>query len=216
MPFVDRISSPMSESWTAWVLLILLLLVGWAIQRQPTLLRVAWQTTMAKSERSYSDAALDALALVMVILFRIGTVAMALDVLFFDGENFLFFDYLWTLLILLGMELVKVLIAWVVNFTYRLSLSFGMNYIHYSNLWLLTCVPMWCFCCICIYSGNPVLTEVLMGIAAAILALSLVVKGIRSYMTKLSSLPYVLLYVMTVEIVPMVIAAMMVRYVVVG
>lgn len=216
MPFVDRISSPMSESWTAWVLLVLLLLVGWAIQRQPTLLRVAWQTTVAKSERNYSDAALDALAMVMVVLFRLGTVSLALDVLFFDGGQFLFVDYLWTLLIMMAMELLKVMMAWLVNFTYHLSMSFGMSYVHYTNLWLLTCVPLWFFCCISVFFGTPMLTDVLMAIAAGILFISLVVKGVRSYMTQLLSLPYVLLYVMTVEIVPMVAAGMLVSYVVVG
>lgn len=214
MPFVDRISSPMSESWTAWTLLVLLLLIGWAIQRQPTLLRVAWQTTVAKSERNYSDAALDALAMMMVILFRLGTVALALDVAFFDGGHFQFVDYLWTLLIMLGVELLKVLTGWLVNFTFHLPTPFGMSYVHYTNLWLLTCVPLWCFCCISVFCGNPVLTNILMAIAAGILFLSLVVKGIRSYMTQLTSLPYVLLYVLTVEVVPMVAAAMLVMNVV--
>lgn len=204
----------MSESWAAWTLLSLLLLLCWAIQRQPTLLRVAWQTTMAKTERSYSDAAMDALALVMVLLFRLGTVAFALDILFFESGKFLFSDYLWTLLILLGTELVKVIVAWIVNFTYRLSLSFGMSYVHYTNLWLLTCVPLWCFCCISVYCGSPVLTEVLMSVAVCLLAISLIVKGVRSYMTRLTSLLYVLMYVMTVEVVPLVIAAMLVKWVV--
>lgn len=214
MPFVDRISSPMSESWTAWTLLGLLLLLCWAIHRQPTLLRVAWQTTVAKTERSYSDAAMDTLALVMVLLFRLGTVSLALDILFFEGGKFLFSDYLLTLLILLGTELIKVIVAWIVNFTYRLSLSFGMSYVHYTNLWLLTCVPLWCFCCISIYCGSPVLTNVLMSIAVCLLAISLVVKGVRSYVNRLTSLLYVLLYVMTVEVVPLVIAATLVKWIV--
>lgn len=214
MPFVDRISSPMSESWTAWILLLLLLLIGWAIQRQPTLIRVAWKTTVSKSERSYSDAALDALALVMVSLFRLGTVALAFDVLFFNGVAFVFTDYLWTLLILLGAETIKAMMAWFVNFTFHLPMPFGMSYIHYTNLWLLTCIPLWCFCCVCVYWASPLLTNVLMSVAAGILLLSLVWKGIRSYMNQLTSLLYVLLYVLTVEVVPMLAVALIVKYIV--
>lgn len=215
MPFVNRISSPMSESWTAWVLLVLMLLIGWAIQRQPALIRVAWQTTVSKSERSYSDAALDALALVMVMLFRLGTVALAFNVFFFNGVAFLFTDYLWTLLILLVAETIKAMVAWFVNFTFNLPVPFGLSYIHYTNLWLLTCIPLWCFCCVCVYWANPLLTNVLMSLAVGILLLSLVVKGIRNYMNQLTSLLYILLYVLTVEVLPMLLVALMVKYIIV-
>lgn len=215
MPFVNRISSPMSESWTAWVLLVLMLLIGWAIQRQPALIRVAWQTTVSKSERSYSDAALDALALVMVMLFRLGTVALAFNVFFFNGVAFLFTDYLWTLLILLVAETIKAMVACFVNFTFNLPVPFGLSYIHYTNLWLLTCIPLWCFCCVCVYWANPLLTNVLMSLAVGILLLSLVVKGIRNYMNQLTSLLYILLYVLTVEVLPMLLVALMVKYIIV-
>lgn len=214
MPFVERISTPMSEPWTAWTMLFLLLCIGWAIQRQPALLRIAWQGTFARSGRNYSDAAVDALALVLVQVFRVGTLALGLDVLFFSGGQFLFTSFLLTLLLLVAVEVIKLATAWLVHFTFHLSSSFALSYMQYTYLWMLVCLPLLVVDAVSISIGSSGLITTMMAIVGGLLVVALVIKGLRLYMNRLTSIVYILLYVITVEIVPLVVSALLVYYII--
>lgn len=212
MPFVERISSPLSEAWTSWVLFGLLVMVCWAIQRQPALLRIAWQGAFARTGRNYSDAAVDALASVLVQIFRIGTLALTLDVVFFTGGTFSFSNYLLTLLLLIGVEALKFFVAWLVNFTFHLKASFGLVYMQYTYLWMLVCLGLLVIDAIRITLGAEMVTTVLLVLSGLFLLVALVIKGIHMCMTHLVSVAYILLYVVTTELLPMVVSALVVKH----
>lgn len=211
MQFIERISSPLSEPWASWVLLFLVLTIGWAIQRQPALLRIAWQTSFARTGRNYSDAAVDTMAMVLTLLFRLGCMAFTLDILFYNGVEFAFTDYMWTTLILLGVEIVRLLISALVNYTFHLPFSFALGYIQYTHLWLLTSVPLLIINGISIYFGTSVYTNIMLGIAALFLLIAMTIKSIRTCMTHWASLIYILLYILSLEVVPIIATAWFVK-----
>lgn len=214
MPFVERISSPLSEPWCTWVLFLLALILGWAIQRQPALLRIAWQSSLARTGRNYSDAAVDTLTLVLTLVFRLGCVALTLDTLFYDGEQFAFVDFVWTALLLLSIELVRMLLSALVGYTFDLPFSFQLGYIQYTYLWLLTSLPLLIIDAICIYAGTHGLTYVLLAMVAFFMLTAMTIKSVRTCMTHWASLLYILLYILSLEVIPMLAAAWIVREVI--
>lgn len=211
MQFIDRISSPLSEPWVSWVLFFLVLTIGWAIQRQPALLRIAWQTSFARTGRNYSDAAVDTMAMVLTFLFRLGCMALTLDILFYNGAEFAFSDYIWTTLILLGVEIIRLIMSALINYTFHLPFSFALGYIQYTHLWLLTSVPLLIINGISIYFGTSMTTNVMLAIVALLLLTAMTIKSIRTCMTHWASFIYIQFYILSLEVIPLIAAAWFVK-----
>ena len=73
---IPLISTPISEPWTAWILLALLLCFILAIGHTPGAVKEAVRDIFSKLERNYNESGQDTFSLMLFQIFRVGVVAM--------------------------------------------------------------------------------------------------------------------------------------------
>ena len=90
MEMISRISSPVSESWVAWVLLLLVVL--WLMNSMfvPEISMV-FRGLFSRGERTYSSSG--GQLQYMTWGFRVGVVAILVQMLLVKGDGFAFADY---------------------------------------------------------------------------------------------------------------------------
>lgn len=195
-------STPLSESWTSWVLLVLLLLFVAAIVRQPALISRSFNALFTKLQRSYSDAAGDILTDAVLLLFRVGTLALALYVMAYRSENFSVLYYL----LLVGIILLAKGVKWLLIklTTYIFSIRHGVEEAASS------CDAIGVLFAIVLYPLTLLMVDfdwVMTGRVVTLLLFSTclvleTIKLIRVFTTKPMSLVYIAMYLMTLEILP--------------
>lgn len=195
-------STPLSESWTSWILLALLLLLVVALVRQPQLIGRSFNALFTKLKRSYSDAAGDVLTDAVLLLFRVGTLALAFYVMGYTGGEFSFLYYL----ILVGAILLAKGIKWLLVklTTYIFSIRHGVeeaasSYDAIGVLFAAVLYPL----TVLMVDFEWVMTGRVMTLLLLTTCLVLeTIKLIRIFAIKPMSLVYIAMYLMTLEILP--------------
>lgn len=199
-----RISSPVSEPWTAWVMLALLICLLWATQRQHTLFLQAVGTVFVSNKRAYNDLATDTLSVLLADLFTCGCVALTAMVTMRDEHPFLLRTYALTLLLVLGAMALSNLLTRLLNFIFRFEKNEPEEPIRLGNriafLAALLCYPL---TMLAIQWGMRLPLTIAMAIVAAAWSILLLIKAIRRYTTQPQHMAYALLYVLTVQILPL-------------
>mgnify|MGYP004626136209 CR=1 FL=1 len=203
MHYALHILSPVSAPWVAWVMLFLLLCAVVAEMVQSGVVLQAFSTIFAKVERSYGDVQQNPLEELIMNIFRIGTFAMALYLYAYRAGDFRFTTYLLVAAWVLGIDAVKLAAAALVNYTFRISKRFALISTHYNNLWTVICCGFYVALLFLLNIDNAVVTKwSLFALAVAAIVLVLI-KWIRIFCTDVRSLLYIVLYILTLEVLPL-------------
>lgn len=206
MAGIPLISSPLSETWVAWVLLFILVLLPIASVFQPQLIRVSFVSLLSRKERDsiFVDSSPDFRARMVLQLYTLLILAMSMMVMFRTSGDFVLEWFGWILLCCFGALVIRWLMQLLVGYVFFTPQTADVFARHYHYLNHATAVALLPITLLAIYL--PDLSHSwLIGayLTAATLYLVLVVYKIVMLLSKSAwSAIYILLYVLTVEVVP--------------
>lgn len=190
----------------------LLLMLLMAIAHQPGLIGASFRAVFSRLDRTYADAARDLYTNILLLIFRLGTLAMALQTLFFGAGTFSILTFL---IIVAGLGVLQ-LLKWLAMqsiakiFLSVRALEEPLSFL--ASLQLLTSIVVYPVTLLLIdYNWLWVCAVLLAAVYVAYLVL-LLIRMIRIFMTKPISILYIALYIMTLEIVPFVGVCLAVQY----
>lgn len=207
MPAIDRISSAFSEPWTAWTMLLLILLLIVADRMQRGLIMNSFHGLFHLQERDsiFSDITPNIYGVVALRMYQIGIVAMALYSGLFTEGRFSFLTYLIIIALTLIVFLIVHYLTGLVNFVF-LSKEQTEIAMHNFN-GLLTCTTILLYPVVAIVLFTPELSEWILWTGYGIVVLFYVSfwlsKAFILFFNKLLVCIYILLYFCTLEIAPL-------------
>lgn len=203
-----RISSPVSESWVAWLLLFVLILWGSCRMFLPEL-SVVLRGMFSRSDRSYVDTSAQTRYVAWV--YKVVVVALIVQlVMSVGGESFLFADYVR----IVGIVALLLVVQWL------LIHMVGMVFLprrQYDNAIELRSLVQNALCGLL-----PVVVMVGMwqkaGLSMTLVVMVMIIylclllwKGIQMFYNNLLSVVYILLYIISLECVPVVFAMLWIK-----
>lgn len=196
------ISTPISEAWPTWLMLGLLLCLVLGEVLQPETLKLAFRTTFSKAERMYGDRAKSIYGLTFLNIFRVGTVAMALYVYSYHTSPFAITTFGLLMLLVIAFVGIKSVLSMLVSYTFNLRKMTALYGPQYNNLWTVLCVLLYPI--ILLYINVPHVALLWLPVVLLILfVVLLVIKSWQYYYAGPLSLVYLLIYIMTLELLPM-------------
>ena len=147
-------------------------------------------------------------------IFRIGTFAMALYLYAYRAGDFRFTTYMLVVAWVLGIDVIKLAASALVNYTFRISKRFTLISTHYNNLWTVICCGFYVALLFLINIDNAEVTKWLLFALAVAAIVLILIKWIRIFYTDLRSLLYIALYILTLEILPMLVLIVGAGYIV--
>ena len=186
-----------------WLMFFLLLCGILAEVLQPGTLKLAFRTTFTRLERTFGDRANNFMSSLLLNVFRIGTLAMSLYVFTYHALSFSLLTYTYIVLLIIAIVLVKNLLVWLVSYTFEMRRATMTFLPQYDNLWTIFCLVL--------YPINLLYINVLQGAAffwvfmaiVIVFVLLMMFKFLQNFYTGLQSLPYLFLYMLTLELVPL-------------
>ena len=210
MEAVFRMTSLVSASWVSWVMLALLVLLAFN-QFFITDVAAILRGLFSRSERLYLDSTWQGRGLAW--LYRTGIVAMAIYLLYsaeLEGCSFVGYAeaFGWTgAFLLLQYVLEKIVCAVFLSpkqnelvFDQKICISNAITLV----LWVLVLVVQWV--------DNLLLIKVLYSVLAVLYLGMLLVKSVQMFYGKLVSILYILLYIVSLEVVPFLATASVIKY----
>ena len=207
MPFLPRISSPLSEPWTAWVmaLLLILLLLADRMQRGTVLNSLRALFDVKERDSIFSATVKNIYGEAALMLYKTGIFALALYVSVFHTGSFGFLSYLLIWLLVAATVFLQYLLS---AYTFWLFLdfkAFAVARLHSANLANVFSFLLYPFLLVVLFTPFISRQALLVGLAvllAAALAVWLM-KAFRLFFTNFLAGFYIFLYLCTLEIVPL-------------
>ena len=196
-----HISSPISESWVYWILLLFFVLVAVNRSVRDSVV-VALRNSFSHSERVYGGQSQNILAISTAWIFRVGVLAMAIYVLSYTSEQFTFMAYT---KILGAVALIEVI---------RHILLLGVGWVFLSNTQLtngigqleivrnVVCVLLLPVLLLLIRLNYPMLHFILLGIIGLAFTVLVIAKSTLLFYKNILSIFYIFLYFIYLEIIP--------------
>lgn len=198
-----RYSSPLSEVWPAWLLLGLLLCLVIAEVLLTGNIRTSFRMLFTKLERVYGDSARSWVGRLCMDIFRAGTFTFVLYVSLYSRPPFSIMVFFEIVGILLGVELVKQLASALVSYTFNIRRSYLLFRTQYSALLTVVCVMLYPIALLDLNWGYlPVMRLLPTPLLAALLVI-LIMKLIQDFYNGPKSLAYIMVYLFTVELIPL-------------
>ena len=198
MEMISRISSPVSESWVAWVLLLLVVL--WLLNSMfvPEISMV-FRGLFSRGERTYSSSG--GQLQYTTWGFRVGLVAILVQMLLVKGDGFAFADYgiIFGIMSLayLAQELLIRLVG-VVFLPHRV-LEGALDQRILINNALCGALPL-----VVLLSGKEYVGIIVLFVLILLYIGILLIKSMQLFYKNIMSIIYILLYIISLELIPMV------------
>ena len=202
MNSIPLISSPLSESWTAWTLLGYLLCLVIIELHQPGQISCALRKISSKIERNYNDVGQDLLTVILLYIFRFGVFGMALYMLLFRGGEFSYATYAAIVGIIVGIEALRAIIIIAIHFAFGFRGDLQTFFRQYNHLWLLFCLLLYIICVTAMNIGLHPALQVAGIVAVVAYFIGLIWKIIRIAPFRAVHILYILLYLFLLEVVP--------------
>jgi len=203
------ISSPWSEPWMAWTMLALLVATFIAHAMQPQAIPMAFRTIFTTGDRNstFIDSDLDRRAQILMIFLAICTFAMGAYVsllAYLGTEQYSFRTYGLIVLVTVGLMTVRSLFELLAAFTFVPSSSVHTLLYHYYHLTVCTAIVHYPIVLLCLYWSvlTPRVIILLNGTLLALYLLALFIKTCGVLMRSWRNLLYILLFVVTLELIP--------------
>lgn len=210
---IPLISSPVSEPWTAWVLLALLVLAGMANVWQPGVVVNSFSTIFTKPERQYTDIQRTVLGQICLHLFQLGTLGMGYYLLCFSTGTFSLTRYGAILLFIAAIYGIKVLAMGLVSYTFQLQKRCASIGTHYGNLICVFCCSLYPMLLLLYRFGPTHELRVMLTVLLAVFMLLITIKYARAFLNRPIALLYILLAVLTLDFLPLVAAYVGTNYI---
>ena len=198
MEMITRISSPLSESWVAWVVLLLVLL--WTLNSMflPEI-SIVFRGLFSRGERTYSSSG--GQIQLTTWLFRVGLSALVVQILLDNGDVFLLLDYG----VIVGIISVAFLVQWLLI---RLVGGVFVSYRLLESALDQRTIVMNAFCgllpVVFLLSRFEKVSEIVLVLLLVLYVGIVVVKFVQLFYRNLLSILYMLLYIISLEVVPLV------------
>ena len=202
MDNVARILSPDSASWVMWVLFGLLLLalcVGFLGSDIAALAR----SLFSKSDRMYVDRNTQGiLQTIIVQSFRIGVIALVGYLWIYNANDFAIGNYLLVVGIVASLLLVQWLLLKGIGNVFLTPKQLAIAMEQRSVVCNTMAMLLWPIALVMIYIGKEAST-VLCGIAGGVYVVLICVKYMQLFYQNVLSIGYMLLYVISLEVLPL-------------
>ena len=202
MDNVARILSPDSASWVMWVLFGLLLLalcVGFLGSDIAALAR----SLFSKSDRIYVDRNTQGILQTMMVLsFRIGVIALVGYLWIYNANDFAIVNYLLVVGIVASLLLVQWLLLKGIGNVFLTPKQLAIAMEQRSVVCNAMAMLLWPIALVMIYIGKEAST-VLCGIAGGVYVVLICVKYMQLFYQNVLSIGYMLLYVISLEVLPL-------------
>ena len=204
------ISSPWSESWVAWTMLGLLVLVGIAHGMQPQAITMGFQSLFSAGDRNstFIDTALDKRAQAIMLFFAVCTLSMATYISVFawtQGQHFSFDHFGLIILFTTGLLLLRTAFEALVAFTFVSRSSIDAFIDHYYHLTVCTALVHYPVLILCLFWSalTPGIIVILNETIITFYLIILLVKSCSILAHSFRGFFYILLYIITLEILPL-------------
>ena len=196
-----HISSPISESWVYWILLLFFVLVAVNRSVRDSVV-VALRNSFSHSERVYGGQSQNILAISTAWIFRVGVLAMAIYVLSYTSEQFTFMAYTKILGVVALIEVIRHIlllgVGWVFLSNNQLANGIGQLEIVRN----VVCVLLLPVLLLLIRLNYPMLHFILLGIIGLAFTVLVIAKSTLLFYKNRLSIFYILLYFIYLEIIP--------------
>ena len=196
-----HISSPISESWVYWILLLFFVLVAVNRSVRDSVV-VALRNSFSHSERVYGGQSQNILAISTAWIFRIGVLAMVIYVLLYTSEQFTFMAYTKILGVVALIEVIRHIlllgVGWV--FLSNTQLTNGIGQLEIVRN--VVCVLLLPVLLLLIRLNYPMLHFILLGIIGLAFTVLVIAKSTLLFYKNILSIFYIFLYFIYLEIIP--------------
>ncbi len=181
-------------------LLLLAVLSEWI---QPGVITQAVSSLTVHPERAYKEAPTSFFAQLFITLFRFGTMAMAMCLCVPQSETFSFVNFAAIFGIIFGVAIVKMVCTLLLEYTFQISRRYGEMYEHYSNILTLVCMVLYGLLLVFMRIDSLPASRWLLALMAAAFLLLWLYRSARQYVHSPAALLYLLIYLVTLELLPM-------------
>lgn len=196
-----HISSPISESWVYWILLLFFVLVAVNRSVRDSVV-VALRNSFSHSERVYGGQSQNILAISTAWIFRVGVLAMAIYILLYTSEQFTFMAYTKILGVVALIEVIRHIlllgVGWV--FLSNNQLANGIGQLELVRN--VVCVLLLPVLLLLIRLNYPMLHFILLGIIGLAFTVLVIAKSTLLFYKNILSIFYIFLYFIYLEIIP--------------
>lgn len=192
-----------SEPWVGWVMFLFLLILGVMEYMERGIIRDAFRGLISPMERrGYIQTETQLVTHVLGWLFRTGVLGMGLYVVVGDMTHCYPLGWLVAGAMVTGMHGVKLALAGWINYLFQLTRHFRLIYVHYVAVW--TGVAMMVYPCVlaAIRWEGVLPMHLLLYLLTGFYALAVTIKLLCSVPMRWITIPSILLYVLTVEVLP--------------
>lgn len=197
-----HIESVLSAPWVGWIMFLLLLSPLLAEWSQPGVVTQSFTAFFAHSDRTYRESPATYLGQFWISIFRLGCIAMTLFLCFYAGEAS------WRIFVLifacvLAVMIAKMLINRLLDYTFQLTRNFGSSYEAYGDLVTMIGLVLYPALLFILHYGTPLATRWVASIAAVVFIALWIFRSWRSYVSSLVAPIYLIMYIATLEVLPM-------------
>lgn len=211
MEMLPVISTPWSEAWVAWTMLGILVLGAIAHDMQPQAIGMAFRSLFTIGDRSsmFIDTNLDRRAEIIMIILSICTFSMGAytSVVAYLGSGvYSFQTYGLIVLISLGIMLVRAILEMIAAYTFVPQSKVHTLYYHYYHLTVCTALIHFPIVLLCLFWGalTPRAIILLNVAVIAFYLFTVLIKSCLLLMRSLKGFIYILITVITLELIPFV------------
>lgn len=200
---IAHILSPMSAAWSSWTMLLLLVCAVFSEVFQPGVISQAHASLTARSERTYKESPATFMGQLFIMIFRIGTIAMALCLALYSEGHFSFAGYASVCGLILSILIIKMLCNALLNYTFMLVRHNNVAYEQYGNITTVATILLYPLLLVLMRFGTPLATQWTLGIIALLFIAMVIYRGGRMFISSPKAILYFAVYVCTLEILPL-------------
>lgn len=198
-----HILSPLSAPWCGWVMVGLFLCAVLSEVFQPGVIMQSPLSLIAQTERTYKDSPANFSGQLLISVFRIGTLSMALCMCFYGGGTFRFGAFAAICGLIVAFILLKMLCNILLDYTFQFNRRFASSYEHYANIATMSICVLYPGLLVLLRIGALSATQWVLGGTALMFLLLCGYRMARTYVYSPMALVYVILYIGTMEVLPL-------------
>ena len=203
MGIIPHISSVYANSWTGWVMFVLLVLILLDSSHQYNLL-MGVRSVVSQAERAYTVHSRAWGSEIGVRLFRLGVVSMAVWILTI-ANNPSPIAYAKILALVGGVYALQRLLLRGVGQVFVSSKQRIAAIEQYNGICTMACVSLYPILLVLMNVTTPNLAQILCGIVLVLFIGLVVWKSVRLFYVNILSILYILIYIIYLEIIPIVV-----------
>lgn len=201
---IAHISTPYSEPWVAWTLLLLLLIL---VVDRSVLLNITecFRAIFSHTDRIYSSSNSNGWMGVLAVVYRVMVLSLTLYLLVYSGVDgaFSVLNYLKVMgvvtVVFIVREAAIALVGWVFIDPQQVSVMHEQG----SIIRNLACVFLWVVVLLMTNLDNPLALHIICCVVLTLFLVMMFGKGVQMFYKGVVSLLYIILYFISIEIVPL-------------